>query len=229
MGGREAIVQIDQRDEGGIQVISLRGDLDAVGAEPVRKHLETATSIRQARIVLDLGGVEFLSSAGLWVLQGAVRAARAGGGDVRMAHLQPAARGVVEQTGFAGLFRMFATVQEATADFGMKVSSSDVGSVTVVSLDGDLDASTAGDVEWHARTLLDAGRTRLVLDFTSVPYIASAGLRVVQVIALAARGKGGDVRLSGLCPAVLDVFNMSGFTAAFKVFPTVSEATASYD
>jgi anti-sigma B factor antagonist len=100
--------------------------------------------------------------------------------------------------------------------------------VTVLSLEGDFDAATAPEVEKRLQTLCRGGRCRLVLDLRGVPYIASAGLRVLQMTLLAARSRSGDLRLAALPEAVREVLDLAGFTPMFMLFADVDTATQSF-
>jgi len=71
-----------------------------------------------------------------------------------------------------------------------------------------------------------AGQDRLVLDFSAVEYISSAGLRVLMLAAKQAKAQGGVLAVAALQPIVLEIFEISRFTLVLKVFTTVDEALA---
>ena len=80
--------------------------------------------------------------------------------------------------------------------------------VLTVKLDGRLDTITSPDLE---QTLSDlTGVKHLVLDFTKITYISSAGLRVL--LALQKRmGIQGDMVVRHVDKMVMEVLEMSGF------------------
>jgi anti-sigma B factor antagonist len=100
--------------------------------------------------------------------------------------------------------------------------------VTLLRLEGDFDAAAAPEVEKRLQTLYKGGRSRLVLDLSGVPYIASAGLRVLQMTLLAARARSGDLRLAALPEAVREVLDMAGFTPMFTLFDDAEAAVQSF-
>jgi anti-sigma B factor antagonist len=110
----------------------------------------------------------------------------------------------------------------------MRITEDSKNDVTVLNLEGDFDAATAPEVETKLRTLYKAGRSRLVLDLSGVPYISSAGLRVLQMTLLAARSRSGDLRLAALSTAVREVLDMAGFTPMFEVFDDTAAAVQSF-
>src|SRR5688572_10884991 len=103
----------------------------------------------------------------------------------------------------------------------MRINEQSKDDVNVLSLEGDFDAATAPEVEKRLQTLYRGGRCRLVLDLSGVPYIASAGLRVLQMTLLAARSRSGDLRLAALSEAVREVLDLAGFTPMFMVLADV--------
>ena len=74
---------------------------------------------------------------------------------------------------------------------------------------GRIDTLTAPALE-AAINALDADVRDLVLDMTDVEYISSAGLRVL-LAAQKKMSKIGTLKLIGVCDAVMEVFEMTGF------------------
>jgi anti-anti-sigma factor len=62
------------------------------------------------------------------------------------------------------------------------------------------------------------------VDFSSLDYISSAGLRVLLGVAKKVGAKGGALRTFGLNQTVREVFDISGFSAILPVFPSESDA-----
>lgn len=91
---------------------------------------------------------------------------------------------------------------------------------------GRLDSSSSPEMERIISEQLDAGIQRLVLDFTSLDYISSAGLRVVLLAGKKLRATKGKMVLVGLQDMVREVFEMSGFLTLFAVAPTLEEGIA---
>ncbi len=100
----------------------------------------------------------------------------------------------------------------------MIVNSETVGGVTVLSPSGRIDSNTAAVFETSVTKAL-AHAPRMILDFSDVPYISSAGLRVVLVAAKKLGAKKGGFALCGLSESVLDVFQLSGFASILTIMP----------
>lgn len=56
-----------------------------------------------------------------------------------------------------------------------------------------------------------AGIQKLVFDFTAMEYLSSAGLRVL-LSAQKTMNKQGDMILTGVNDAIMEVFEITGFT-----------------
>ena len=52
--------------------------------------------------------------------------------------------------------------------------------VTVIQVAGKTDSASANDFEKKVMEAIDAGTRHLVLDLSKIPYMSSAGLRVLQ-------------------------------------------------
>ena len=108
----------------------------------------------------------------------------------------------------------------------MNITTGDREGITVVSFEGNLDTNTAPDAQEHFDELADQGTAKILVDFTKLDYISSAGLRVLLATAKRLRGGGGNLRLCGLNEMVSEVFEISGFSTIFKVFPDEGAALA---
>ena len=91
----------------------------------------------------------------------------------------------------------------------MTISKNLNGSTLAVALEGRLDTITAPDLEKVLKESME-GATELVLDFSKLDYISSAGLRVLLSAHKAMAGKGG-MKVTHLNEIVGDVFEVTGF------------------
>lgn len=97
------------------------------------------------------------------------------------------------------------------------VTRSAEGDISVLSLDGYLDAHTAPEFEKAIQAELDAGRVRLVVDGAQLKYISSAGLGVFMSFIEEVREKGGDIKICSLVPKVQQIFDILGFQAIYDM------------
>jgi anti-anti-sigma factor len=100
--------------------------------------------------------------------------------------------------------------------------------VTVVSIDGSVDGTTAAELVRSLREQIAGGAPRLVGNLAGVDYTSSAGLRAILETVKDTRQHGGDLRLAAVRPEVLRVLELSGFTSILQVFAEVDDAVASF-
>jgi anti-anti-sigma factor len=103
------------------------------------------------------------------------------------------------------------------------------GTVTILEIQGDIDASTFSRLIEEAEHQLASGNTRLLLDLGGVDYVSSAGLVAVQSIAGRASAAGGKSALCGLSPRVMKVFDIAGFARLLPLFPDRETAVKSLE
>lgn len=95
----------------------------------------------------------------------------------------------------------------------------------LVAASGRLDSNSAAALEAVLPARVQAN-PKLVLDLSDVPYVSSAGLRVLLIGAKAARSGGHKLVLCGLSPSVREVFDISGFSSIFTIEPDLDSALA---
>jgi anti-sigma B factor antagonist len=100
------------------------------------------------------------------------------------------------------------------------VHPSSEGDLTVLGLEGFLDAHTAPEFERAVQAQIDAGRVRLIVDGSELKYISSAGLGVFMSFIEEVRERGGDIKICGLLPKVRQVFDILGFHAIYDMLDT---------
>jgi anti-sigma B factor antagonist len=110
--------------------------------------------------------------------------------------------------------------------FSLRRSSHD--DLSIIHLEGFVDAHTARDFERAVQADVDAGRYRLVVDCEKLNYISSAGLGVFMGFIEEVREHGGDIKICGLRPKVREVFDMLGFPTIYDVVKDVPAAVQRY-
>lgn len=96
--------------------------------------------------------------------------------------------------------------------------------IAILTIAGEIDAETSFELEDAIENLLFDGKSRLVLDFSQVDFLASAGLRVLLSAQQQAKKLGGQVRLCGMSRHVSKVIEMVGFNRMFIITDTCQEA-----
>ena len=108
----------------------------------------------------------------------------------------------------------------------MQISEDRRDGVLVIALTGRVDSTTAPTLEAHLRALDAGAARRMVVDFSQVDYISSAGLRVMLILAKRAREQRNALALCSLGDNVRQVFDLAGFLPLFVVKDSRNSAVA---
>ncbi len=91
----------------------------------------------------------------------------------------------------------------------MTITKTQNGEALTIALEGRLDTMTSPELEAELNKSL-AGAETLVMDFSKLEYISSAGLRVLLSAHKAMSGKGG-MKVTNVNDIVQEVFEVTGF------------------
>ncbi|MFN2322948.1 MAG: STAS domain-containing protein [Trueperaceae bacterium] len=105
------------RPQGAATVVAVSGTVDAVTAPRFAEALQAEVAGGASKLVVDLADVAYISSAGLRAVLAALKAARAAGGDLRLAGAVPAVAQVFDLAGFGSILESFDDVDGAVASF----------------------------------------------------------------------------------------------------------------
>lgn len=104
------------------------------------------------------------------------------------------------------------------------VARSQEGGVSVLSLNGYLDAYTAPQFEKAIQEEYDLTHYRIIVDCAGLTYISSAGLGVFMSFIEDVREHDGDIKICSVVPTVYEVFEILGFPELFEIVPARADA-----
>ena len=111
---------------------------------------------------------------------------------------------------------------------GFEVTRRMDGDVAILHLKGFLDAHTAPDLERAIREVIDMKSYHILVNFSDLNYISSAGLGVFMGFVEEVRENSGDIRMSDMTPKVFKIFDLLGFPKLYRIFQEEQEALASF-
>lgn len=114
-GGRSMDIRHEQDQD--IEIFHLEGRFDAHSAPEVEKELRAVLQDNATRLLIDMEGTEYISSAGLRVLLAMAKKLKASGGTVRLCCLQQQVQEVFDIAGFTEIFEIKSSLQEAMRSF----------------------------------------------------------------------------------------------------------------
>lgn len=110
-------LSMDTDNTGSASVVKAKGRIDSETAPEFEQALLQLVNDNRSKIVLNLQGVEFLSSAGLRAMVKALKGAQSCGGDVRLVAVPDVIKGILLTVGLNQMFKMFPTTEEALVGF----------------------------------------------------------------------------------------------------------------
>ena len=110
-------MEITHRQVNSVTVISIKGSIDAITSPDITKYIQEQVANGNAKLVVDLSGVDYTSSAGLRVLLGATKDTRSNNGDIRLAGIQPDVQKVLKLSGFLNILKTYDDLNAAVASY----------------------------------------------------------------------------------------------------------------
>ena len=108
-------------------------------------------------------------------------------------------------------------------------------SVTVLKVEGDIDAATHKTLQDKAAELIDAGTTHILLDLSGVNYMGSAGFRAIHAMTNMLSGgessglsKSPYLKLLNPTDPVARVIKTLGFDVYLDIYQDRNEAVNSF-
>lgn len=114
-----------------------------------------------------------------------------------------------------------------TTEVNFAVTEVDHDGTPVLSVEGEVDVSTAPELRERLLALAERGKTVAVVDLSAVSFVDSTALGVLVSGVKRMRNAGGDLRLVVTQPRIAKVFEITGLTDVFRIFPTAEEAVVS--
>ena len=112
------------------------------------------------------------------------------------------------------------------AEFNTSIK--DHGEISIVNLKGFLDAHTASILENTLSNQIEKNKYKIVVNFSNLTYISSAGLGVFMAFIEKVRENGGDIKLSSMSDKVFNIFDLLGFPLLYEIFNSEEEAVKKF-
>lgn len=99
--------------------------------------------------------------------------------------------------------------------------------ITIAEMSGDIDGASAAQIQ-TAILELDNGApgSKILLNMTDVPYMSSAGLRMLLSVSRQIKSMEGELVLVGVSEEIKDVMEMTGFLPFFVLAANIDEGIA---
>ena len=105
----------------------------------------------------------------------------------------------------------------------MNVKQTQKDDITIIELEGSIDSKTTTDIQKKVMDVV-INSDKLILVFSKVNFVSSAGLRLLLMIYRQVTSRKGKVVLVDVSEEIRDVMEMTGFINFFTITKTVEEA-----
>jgi len=109
--------RIAHRENDAVQVLELKGYLDAHTAPALEEAFQTLLKNQQYNIVVNCKDLSYISSAGLGVFMAYIEDVRKNKGDIKLSNMSPKVFNVFDLLGFPLLYEITREEQEAVKKF----------------------------------------------------------------------------------------------------------------
>lgn len=106
-------MEISTRKDQNTVIVSLNGRMDAVTSPEFEKRLSEMIVAGESNFLINLGHLEYISSAGLRSILTIAKLLKAKEGKILIAGLQGPVKDVFTISGFGAIFKIYETEQEA--------------------------------------------------------------------------------------------------------------------
>ena len=106
---------------GDIVLVKLKGYIDTTTSNEVAVKLTNIINDGIYQLIVDMGGVNYVSSAGWGVFVGEIRNIREHGGDLKIVQMTPDVNEVFEMLEFNRILDYYETIEEAVNDFDISL------------------------------------------------------------------------------------------------------------
>jgi len=103
------------------------------------------------------------------------------------------------------------------------------GDLVILYLNGFLDAHTSSLLEKKFEELLSKKLYKVIVNFSGLSYISSAGLGVFMAYIETMRSHSGDIKLSNMSDKIFNIFDMLGFPILFNILKDENEAVIKFN
>lgn len=107
---------------------------------------------------------------------------------------------------------------------GLQINAEEIDNIVILRLIGRLDASSSSLLQSRLNILIKDKRNVVLLDFSNIDYLSSAGLRVLLSFTKKYDEKKGRLGLFSLTEDVYEVIKLTGFNKILYIYKNEKEA-----
>ncbi len=106
----------------------------------------------------------------------------------------------------------------------MNITCKPDGDEVLVTVEGRIDTTNYNEFENAINEVFTDEVKQIYLDCKGLDYISSSGLRIFLTIQKKMMATGGHFKLFELQPGIQEIFDISGFSSIFSIYPNKEAA-----
>lgn len=110
-------ISLSEAGQDRISEVRVDGVIDTITAGELEEVIDALIDRNRYRIVVDLAGVEYISSPGWGIFISHIKGVRANDGDIKLANMVPNVKEIFELLELDNVLKAYASVDEARGDF----------------------------------------------------------------------------------------------------------------
>ncbi len=107
---------------------------------------------------------------------------------------------------------------------GLRIQLEEIEHRVILRIDGRVDAASAPILERKINSLIEEDHYLLILDFSQIDYLSSAGMRVLLSATKKLKSKKGRLILFSVADEVEEIIKMAGFDKILHICSSEKEA-----
>ncbi len=176
---------------GDIALIRIKGYIDTTTSGEVSSYLTRLMSQGVYLLIVDMGGVNYVSSAGWGAFVGEIRGIREHGGDLKIVQMTPDVFEVFEMLEFNRILDYYDTIEEAVNDFDISIGlditksmplpgASPAAEPVAVSIPSPRTVGKATAIKGDQKQRPRAGFTKAPVNEATLPLVEKIKLLVIE-------------------------------------------------
>ena len=107
---------------------------------------------------------------------------------------------------------------------GLEIKVEEIDSIIILRLLGRIDASSSAILQDKMKVLINENRYVILLDFSNIDYLSSAGLRVLLSFTKKCREAKGRLGIFNISDDVMEVIKLTGFDKILNIYKKEKDA-----
>ncbi len=111
-------ISLSEGNQEDVSEIRVDGVIDTITASELEQVIDSLMRRQRYKILIDLAGVDYISSAGWGIFISHIKDVRANRGDIKLANMIPNVREIYQLLEFDNVLKSYGSIDDARRDFG---------------------------------------------------------------------------------------------------------------